>query len=354
MRSPSSLVALLSFLAGAALGADPDCQQLPQAAKDQEDRYWKVYMGQIPGDHLVEGEKLDELTAKLRNCPPPGKSAPKPAPSTTPAASASVAPAVPSPNLAAAAPAPGGTPATSAAMVATATSPTSGVVSAPASTLGAVSTGVPAATAAPAASAAPVAVVAAVPNAAASTAAPQPKPAGLKPVDTQSGAALDTPLRQEPPADEGAFCTIVRDFAQQYQSLSATAGNEPRLAELRWARAEALRQSLGTTRVTNWTATLTRPRTTGDGHAVVEVRLPCGAILKTWNTTNSDVGSDTLIAHGSPLFVEVGKLREDQQVVVEGQLFQGARDGFTELSLSERGSMLNPEFLFRFANIRPE
>src|SRR5262249_59336568 len=180
------------------------------------------------------------------------------------------------------------------------------------------------------------------------------KPPDLKPVEGPPGAGLATPLRQEPPADEGAFCTIVRDFAQQYQSLSATEGNESKLAELRWARAEALRQALGTTRISNWTATLIRPKTTGDGHAVVEVRLPCGVTLKTWNNLNSDVGSDTLIAHGSPLFVEIGQLHEDQQVVIDGQLFQGAPDGFTELSLSEKGSMLNPEFLFRFANIRTE
>ena len=186
-----------------------------------------------------------------------------------------------------------------------------------------------------------------VPSAAAATGV------STKPPDP-SGAALGVPLRQEPPAEEGAFCTIVRDFAQQYQSLSATPGNESQLAELRSERAEALRQALGTTRVSNWTATLTRPRTTGDGHAVVEVKLPCGVTLKTWNSLNSDVGSDTLIAHGSPLFVEIGKFHEEQQVVIDGQLFQGAPDGFTELSLSEKGSMLNPEFLFRFANIRTE
>jgi len=315
MRSVSSFVALLTFLAAAARGAEPDCQHLPQAVKDQEDRYWKVYMGQIPGDHLAEGEKLDDLTSKLRNCPPPSKSAPKPvAPTATPAASGA-------PAVAATTAAP--TAAMPAAMVATAPA-TAAVVSAPAAT---------------AASAASVAAVATAPNAAASTALPP---------------ALATPLRQDPPADEGAFCTIIRDFAQQYQSLSATAGNESKLAELRWARAEALRQALGTTRVSSWTATLTRPRTTGDGSAVVEVRLPCGVTLKTWSNSNSDVGSDTLIAHGSPLFVEIGKLHEDQQVVIDGQLFQGAPDGFTELSLSEHGSMLNPEFLFRFANIRAE
>jgi hypothetical protein len=308
MRSACSLVALLTFLGTVARGAEPNCEQLPQAVKEQEDRYWKVYMGQIPGDHLAEGEKLDDLTSKLRNCPPPGKSAPKPVAQTaTPAASG--------------APAVAATPAAPTAAV-----PAAIVATAPA-------------TAPAAASAASVAAVATVPSAAASTALPP---------------ALATPLRQDPPADEGAFCTIIRDFAQQYQSLSATAGNESKLAELRWARAEALRQALGTTRVSSWTATLTRPRTTGDGSAVVEVRLPCGVTLKTWSNSNSDVGSDTLIAHGSPLFVEIGKLHEDQQVVIDGQLFQGAPDGFTELSLSEHGSMLNPEFLFRFANIRAE
>jgi len=307
MRSVSSFVALLSFLAAAARGAEPDCQHLPQAVKDQEDRYWKVYMGQILGDHLAEGEKLDDLTTKLRSCPPPGK-APKPAASSAPTASAAP--------------------------------PVSATGAAQAS----LSAGVPAAAAASSSSVAPVAVAAmVVPNAS------TPKP----PPEAQP-SVVGAPPRQEPPADEGAFCTIVRDFAQQYQSLSATDGNESKLAELRSERGEALRQALGTTRVSNWTATLTRPRTTGDGHAVVEVRLPCGVTLKTWNNLNSDVGSDTLVTYGSPLFTQIGKLHEEQQVVIDGQLFQGARDGFTELSFSEKASMLNPEFLFRFANVRTE
>jgi hypothetical protein len=316
-------VALLALMVsgGTEAGGDQlDCEKLPQAVKEQEDRYWKVYMGQIKGDEIAEGAKLDELTSKLKACPPPK---PKPPPKSTAAAA---------PASAAAAPAPA-----AAAPVPAAAAPASG---------GSALVPVAAATAA---------VAAVKPSDAQAVAQPLEGQTIAKPLEasTAIAAAGASPLRQEFSPTEEAFCTIVREFAQQYQAMNARGDNELIVSELRSARGEALRQSLETTQVTNWTATLTKPRTTSDGDAVVQVRLPCGATLKTWNNAMSDAGSGTLIAHDSPLFGSLAKLHEDQLVVIDGQLFQGARDGFTELSFTELGAMLHPEFLFRFSNIRP-
>ncbi len=307
-------------------GEQPDCDKLPQAVKEQEDRYWKVYMGQLKGNELAEGAKLDQLTTKLKSCPPP-----KPK-TTPPQASAAVAPAAPKELT----PKPPELPA----------------------------------------AAKPLEVQAVPKPLEVQTASRQldlqtvPKPlevqtAAIKPLEGQTVATVAKPLQeisvlpatggspsQDPSPNEEAFCTIVREFAQQYRSLSERDGNELRLAELRSARAEALRQAMGTTQILSWRGTLTKPRTTGDGDAVVQVRLPCGATLKTWNNAMTDEGSGTLIAHDSPLYGTLAKLHEDQLVVIDGHLFQGARDGFTELSFTELGSMLHPEFLFRFLTIR--
>ncbi len=311
----TAMITLLALMVPGGIeggGEQPDCEKLPQAVKEQEDRYWKVYMGQLKGNEVAEGAKLDELTTKLKSCPAKPKA-------NAPKASAAVAPAPkdanPKPPEAQGAAKPLEVQtvpkqlevqtASGQVEVQTATKPLEGQTVA-------------------------------------------------KPLEDQTALAATggSPMRQEPSPSEEAFCTIVREFAQQYLSLSEREGNELRLAELRSARAEALRQAMGTTQILSWTATLTKPRTTGDGDAVVQVRLPCGATLKTWNNAMTDAGSGTLIAHDSPLYGTLAKLHEDQLVVIDGHLFQGARDGFTELSFTELGSMLHPEFLFRFLNIR--
>ncbi len=77
----TAMIALLALMLSGGIeggGEQPDCEKLPQAVKEQEDRYWKVYMGQLKGDELAEGAKLDQLTTKLKSCPPkPKTSAPK-------------------------------------------------------------------------------------------------------------------------------------------------------------------------------------------------------------------------------------------------------------------------------------
>src|SRR5260370_21654594 len=90
----TAMIALLALMLSGGIeggGEQPDCEKLPQAVKEQEDRYWKVYMGQLKGDELAEGAKLDQLITKLKSCPPkPKTSAPK--------SSAAVAPAPKEPN----------------------------------------------------------------------------------------------------------------------------------------------------------------------------------------------------------------------------------------------------------------
>jgi hypothetical protein len=319
----TAMIALLALMVPGGIeggGEQPDCDKLPEAVKEQEDRYWKVYMGQLKGNELAEGAKLDKLTTMLKSCPPKPKTSP-------PQATTAVAPAPKEPNA----------------------KPPEAQGAATPLEIQTVPKQLELQTASR-----PVDVQAVPKQLELQTATkPLEGQTVAKPLQDPSAlAATGGSPRQEPSPNEEAFCTIVREFAQQYRSLSERDGNELRLAELRSARAEALRQAMGTTQISSWTATLTKPRTTGDGDAVVQVRLPCGATLKTWNNAMTDEGSGTLIAHDSPLYGTLAKLHEDQLVVIDGHLFQGARDGFTELSFTELGSMLHPEFLFRFLNIR--
>lgn len=274
------LTVLLCVGQGDAGGAPADCAELSRALKEQEDRYWKVYRGEVPGDHLEEGRKIGPLRWKLRAC----GAKPKATASSDPSA----AETAPAPRQQSKAKRVSAKPSTEASSV-----------SAPA--------------------------------------APR-----------EQRSATTVP----PSVDESAFCGVVKDYGQQYSSVLGSGGNQLKLSKLRSARAEALRQASGSTRVSGWTATLGKLSTTGDGRAAVQVKLPCKATLKTWNNTFSDSSSNTLVPHASPLYEAIAELREGQTVVVEGQLFRDDQDWYKETSLTERGSMVDPEFLFRFSSIR--
>jgi hypothetical protein len=62
----------------------------------------------------------------------------------------------------------------------------------------------------------------------------------------------------------------------------------------------------------------------------------------------------TLIPHGSALYDQVAKLAVGTTVIFSGIFGPGDRDYLEEMSMTEEGSMTDPEFLFKFTNISPK
>ena len=160
------------------------------------------------------------------------------------------------------------------------------------------------------------------------------------------------PRQVVPPAQE-AFCRIVNGAAGEYKGLLSKGANELQLSKVRAARGAALRASLPDGRFTDWLATVKGLHTTGDGNGVLEVALPCAVALKTYNNEFSDIGRGTLIPQSADLYDIVARLRAEQVVRVSGELFADSRDGLLEASVTERGSMTEPEFIVRFSDVYP-
>jgi hypothetical protein len=74
--------------------------------------------------------------------------------------------------------------------------------------------------------------------------------------------------------------------------------------------------------------------------------------VKTWNNALSDVGDRTLIEPGSPAFNVMGTLRNGDWVRFSGRFFPDQTDCVREPSMTIRGTMTSPEFIFRFDDIR--
>ncbi len=151
------------------------------------------------------------------------------------------------------------------------------------------------------------------------------------------------------PADQEAFIKSVEGFYDIYDD----APNELKKSALRVQRRDAIQGIVGSRRVANWVGTIADMQTTSDGKASVEVRLG-GArhiLVKTWNNTISDLMSHTLIESGSSVYNALADLSEGDIVEFSGTFLSDKQDYIEEGSISERGSMTDPEFLFRFSDI---
>ncbi len=92
--------------------------------------------------------------------------------------------------------------------------------------------------------------------------------------------------------------------------------------------------------------------TTSGGDAAIVIQLPRSSIrVRTWNNTFSDVLGATLIKHGSSLYNQIAVLSKGNAVKFEGSFLIDVRDWVKEASVTENGSMTEPEFLFRFADV---
>jgi hypothetical protein len=84
---------------------------------------------------------------------------------------------------------------------------------------------------------------------------------------------------------------------------------------------------------------------------VLSIRIAKGISAKTWNNAISDFETKTLIDPESAVFKEAIALKKGQKVTFDGQFFRGWTDCIQEGSLTLKGSLTQPEFIFRFSNI---
>ncbi len=157
------------------------------------------------------------------------------------------------------------------------------------------------------------------------------------------------------PEQEAAFCSIIAESGRAYQA----GDNDLKKSKVRGDRARALAQVLGNGIAEHWVGTVATLTTNGDGKAVFGIKLPCGASVGTWNNSLSDIGSNTLISQSSAMFTTLSELevgewgKPGSKVRFDGMFISGSGpDGYGEKSLTEVGSMTDPDFVFRFGSVQ--
>lgn len=77
------------------------------------------------------------------------------------------------------------------------------------------------------------------------------------------------------------------------------------------------------------------------------------ANANTWNNSLSDMSDKTLIQPGTPLHEAAIQLKRKQTIIFSGTFIKGDKDCFRESSLTQRGSMTDPDWIFRFSVVKP-
>jgi len=151
------------------------------------------------------------------------------------------------------------------------------------------------------------------------------------------------------PAKQEAFSQAVTKFYQPYNE----APNDLKKSVLRTNRKSEIKTVLGSARsFKEWIGKINTLQTTGDGKAVLSIKLlGSGVQLKTWNNGLSDIGDDTLIKQSSSLFATIAELKVGSRVKISGSFIKSTQDYVRESSMSEHGSMTDPEFIVKFKSV---
>ena len=171
-----------------------------------------------------------------------------------------------------------------------------------------------------------------------------PAPASIPAVE----ATVATPPSSEAGLDEARFLAIVDQGSASYDQGS----NEMAKGASRPARAKALCE-LGGYGVRDWKGTIETLSSNNSGKGVLEIRLGPHVTVGTTNNDFSDSISDlhTLIDPGSPVFAAATALKVGDPVIFSGRFGPTEDDCFAEQSVTQEGSMHDPEFLFAFSSV---
>ncbi len=105
--------------------------------------------------------------------------------------------------------------------------------------------------------------------------------------------------------------------------------------------------------VRNWSGTVSTVDANSDGKGVLAVEVAHNVTVKTWNNSLSDVSDHTLIEPDDALFAQASNLKVGQRVTFSGKFYKADPGCIEESSLTLKGKVTDPEFIFKFSAIAP-
>lgn len=169
----------------------------------------------------------------------------------------------------------------------------------------------------------------------------------------QSPTTDEPPPAQNQPSDEQAFVSAVQAARSVYRAGS----NEMASGAARPARAQAICRLLaqsqnGERSVANWIGRIDKLSSTNSGAGVLSVEIGPDVTLSTLTMDIVDRGDRSTLVPNSPAFTAVAQQKAGDMISFSGSFFPSDDDCVEELSVTQEGSMEQPAFEFRFAQIR--
>ena len=160
-------------------------------------------------------------------------------------------------------------------------------------------------------------------------------------------AKLD-PIDEKRPEVQARFIEAVSAARKR----SKDADNDMQRGSAKSERDKNVCALLKNLKVKNWTGKITNITSNSDGKGVIEVEIAKNITVKTWNNALSDIGDHTLIEPGTKFFDFVASLKKGTTIQFSGNFFRGSSgDCLKESSMSLRGKVEDPEFIFNFSEI---
>ena len=106
------------------------------------------------------------------------------------------------------------------------------------------------------------------------------------------------------------------------------------------------------TRLQQENTTIAKLSSSSSGKGALVVTIGPKITIGTTNNEFSDSINHTLLSPSSNVFQQVVSLSKDQQIVFSGSFLPGDTDCVQETSLTQEGSMTDPEFQFLFTDVR--
>lgn len=161
---------------------------------------------------------------------------------------------------------------------------------------------------------------------------PEPEPEPLSPTELANKSM---------PEAQKSFLAVMADAAKAYEDAPNELVKSSIERDRRTESREFTKDGMSA-----WTGVLERLETNGDGHGIVVIRANPNTTFQTWNNAYSDAQYNTLIPNGSELYNTVAGLATGTPVRFSGNIV-------SEGSATERGSVIEPEFIVRFSNVEP-
>jgi hypothetical protein len=148
--------------------------------------------------------------------------------------------------------------------------------------------------------------------------------------------------------DEAAFISVINDARSEYNNGS----NDMVKGAARAHRRERLCQLVQSMAVRGWTGTIAKLSSSSSGKGVLIVSIGPQITIGTTNNDLSDSFDHTLLSPLSNVFRQVVSLSQEQRILFSGSFLPGDTDCVHETSLTQEGSMTDPEFLFHFTDVK--